>query len=50
MLTLGEIVKLVLCNLGYIKDLIVGSKVFKHIFFSRPFPCRCVVWVFMYKL
>ena len=43
-------VKLVLYNLGYIKDLIVGSKVFKHIFLSRPFPRRYIVWVLIYKL
>jgi len=43
-------VKLVLCDLGRIKDLIIGSKVFKHIFLSRPFPYRYVVWVLIYKL
>jgi hypothetical protein len=43
MLALGEIVKLIFYNLGYIKDLIVGSKVFKHIFLSRPFLYRYIV-------
>jgi len=43
MLTLGEIVKLIFCDLGYVKDLIVGSKVFKHIFLNRPFPRRYIV-------
>jgi len=50
MLALGEIVKLIFYNLGYIKDLIVGSKVFKHIFFNRPFLRRYIVWVLIYKL
>ena len=43
MLALGEIVKLILCDLGYIKDLIVGSKVFKHIFLSGLFLYRYIV-------
>ena len=36
-------VKLILCDLGYIKDLIVGSKVFKHIFLSRLFPYKYII-------
>jgi hypothetical protein len=43
MLALGEIVKLVFYNLGYIKDLIVGSKVFKYIFLSGLFLRRCII-------
>ena len=43
-------VKLIFCNLGYIKDLIVGSKLFKYIFFSGPFPYRYIIWVLIYKL
>jgi hypothetical protein len=50
MLTLGEIVKLILYNLGYVKDFIVNSKLFKHIFLSGPFPYRYIVWVLIYKL
>jgi hypothetical protein len=50
MLILGEIVKLILYNLGYIKDFIINSKLFKYIFFSRPFPYKYIIWVFMYKL
>jgi len=43
-------VKLVFYNLGYVKDLIVGSKLFKYIFFSRLFLYRYIVWVLVYKL
>jgi hypothetical protein len=50
MLTLREIVKLILCDLGHVKDFIVNSKLFKHIFLSRPFSYRYVVWVLIYKL
>jgi hypothetical protein len=50
MLTLGEIVKLILYNLGRVKDFIVNSKLFKHIFLSRPFPYKYIVWVLIYKL
>jgi hypothetical protein len=50
MLALGEIVKLILCDLGCIKDFIVNSKLFKHIFLSRPFLYRYIVWVLVYKL
>jgi hypothetical protein len=50
MLILREIVKLILYNLGCIKDFIINSKLFKHIFLSGPFPYRYIVWVFIYKL
>jgi len=50
MLTLGEMVKLVFCDLGYINHLIVGSKLFKHIFLSGPFLYRYIIWVLIYKL
>ena len=50
MLILRKIVKLILCDLGRVKDFIVNSKLFKHIFFSRPFPYKYIVWVFVYKL
>ena len=50
MLTLKEIVKLIFCDLGYIKDFIVDSKLFKHIFLSRPFLYKYIVWVLVYKL
>jgi hypothetical protein len=50
MLALREIVKLIFCNLGCVKDFIVNSKLFKYIFLSRPFPHKYIVWVFIYKL
>jgi hypothetical protein len=50
MLALGEMVKLILCGLGRVKDLIVGSKVFKYIFLGRLFPYSYIVWVLVYKL
>jgi hypothetical protein len=50
MLTLREIVKLILYNLGHVKDFIVNSKLFKYIFFSRPFLYKYIVWVLIYKL
>ena len=43
MLTLGEIVKLIFCDLGRVKDFIVNSKLFKYIFLSRPFPYKYIV-------
>ena len=43
MLTLGEIVKFIFYNLGYIKDFIVNSKLFKHIFLSRLFLYKYIV-------
>jgi hypothetical protein len=50
MLTLGEIVKLIFCDLGHVKDFIVNNKLFKYIFLNRPFLYRYVVWVLVYKL
>ena len=50
MLTLKEIVKFIFYNLGCVKDFIINSKLFKYIFFSRPFLYRYIVWVFIYKL
>jgi hypothetical protein len=50
MLTLREIVKLIFCNLSYIKDFIVNSKLFKYIFLSGPFLYKYIVWVLIYKL
>jgi hypothetical protein len=50
MLALREIVKLIFYNLGYVKDFIVNSKLFKYIFLSRLFPYRYIIWVLMYKL
>jgi len=50
MLALGEIVKLIFCDLGYVNNLIVGSKLFKHIFLSGPFLYRYIIWVLVYKL
>jgi hypothetical protein len=42
-LTLGEIVKLIFYNLGYINNLIVGGKLFKYIFLSRLFLYRYII-------
>ena len=50
MLTLGEIVKLIFCDLGRVKDFIVDSKLFKYIFLSRLFLYKYIVWVLVYKL
>ena len=50
MLALREIVKFIFYNLGRVKDFIVDNKLFKYIFFSRLFPYRYIVWVFIYKL
>ena len=43
MLTLREIVKFIFYDLGYVKDLIVNSKLFKYIFLNRPFLYRYIV-------
>jgi hypothetical protein len=43
MLTLREIVKLIFCDLGYIKDFIVNSKLFKYIFLSGPFLYKYII-------
>ena len=50
MLILRKIVKLILCDLGRVKDFIVDSKLFKYIFLNRPFLYRYIIWVFIYKL
>jgi hypothetical protein len=50
MLTLGEIIKLILYDLSYVKDFIIDSKLIKYIFLSRLFPYRYIIWVSIYKL
>jgi hypothetical protein len=50
MLALREIVKLIFCDLGHVKDFIVNSKLFKYIFLSGLFLYKYIVWVLIYKL